>query len=243
VQTLLSKLRRILFKIVIDLVIASFFSVALTFFLQYTESTQVESLTITTTITIANETTFSLPYEGFVKKGYFDSVATIYVYLSSPYASYWETFNVWMSLDNSSWVSIPFLESNTTDKSQMANLGLISLGNPKLTIYQKNYVPPQTILLPPNVTKENASNLLAKGVIKKQAIPSDTTQWILVFLTVFGALFAVIAVILDYYFSDKDANIGKIQSKKPRKKPKKTEALKKPKMPKSKKTHKQERQK
>jgi hypothetical protein len=210
---LLSRLRKRLFKIVIALVIAFFFSVGLTFLLQYSESTQVESLTITTTITISNQTTFSLPYEGFVKKGFFDSVATIYMYLSSPYANYWETFNVWMSLDNVSWVDVPFLESTTNNKSQMANLGLINLGNPKLTIYQKNYVPPQTILLPPNVTTQDASNLKANGVVKREATPSDTTQWILVFLTIFGTLFAVVAVIIDSNVSDKEQNIGKMQRK------------------------------
>jgi hypothetical protein len=151
------------------------------------------------------------------------------MYLSSPYANYWETFNVWMSLDNVSWVDVPFLESTTNNKSQMANLGLINLGNPKLTIYQKNYVPPQTILLPPNVTTQDASNLKANGVVKREATPSDTTQWILVFLTIFGTLFAVVAVIIDSNVSDKEQNIGKMQRKMPRKK------TKKQKMPQSKK--------
>jgi hypothetical protein len=198
VPTLLSRYRRILLIIVVALVLG----IIVTLILQYTESTQIESLTLTTTITISNETVFSLPYEGFVKKGYFDSVATVYVYLSSPYANCWKTFNVWMSLDNSSWLIVPFLESTTNNYSQMANLGFINLGNPQLTIYQKHYVPPQTVLLPPNATAQDASNLTAYAVVKKQAIPADTIQWILVFFAVFGA----IGFILSLFFSGKDSN-------------------------------------
>jgi len=220
-QTLSIQFRKVLLMFVVALIL----SIVVTFVLQYAESTQVESLALTTMITISNETMFSAPFEAFVKKGYFDSVATVYVHLSSPYANCWNTFNVWMSLDNSSWVNVPFLESTTKNYSQMANLGLINLGDPKLTIYQKHYVPPQTILLPPNVTKQDASDLEANVVIKRQAIPSDTTQWILVFFTAFG----FVGFILTLFFSGKDSglnskNIGgkrKKTSRKPKRKKRK----------------------
>ena len=189
-------------KILLIIVLAFALSIVVTLVLQYAESTQIEELTSTTTITISNETTFGSPSKAFVKKSYFDSVGEVYVYMSSPYASYWNTFNVWMSLDNSSWTIVPFLESTTNNRTQMANLGLISLGNLQLTIYQKYYIPPQTILLPPNVTKEDASNLKSNVLVKRQSTPADTTQWILVFFTVFG----VIGFILDFLFSGKDSN-------------------------------------
>jgi hypothetical protein len=202
----MARTRKILLVVVIALVIAFILSIVVTFILQYAESTQVESLILNTTITISNETTFSAPFEAFVKKGYFDSVATVNVHLFSPYANCWNTFNAWMSLDNSSWVNVPFLESTTKNYSQMANLGLINLGDPKLTIHQKYYVPPQTILLPPNVTKQDLSDLKANVVIKRQIIPSDTTNWILVFFAVFGGVSSVIGVILGLHFSGKDSN-------------------------------------
>ena len=205
-QTLLSKTSKILLIIVLAFVLAFFLSIAVTLFFQYAESTQIETFTSTIKITISNETMLGSPYKAFVKKGYFDSVGEVYVYMSSPYASYWNTFNVWMSLDNSSWTIVPFLESTTNNRTQMANLGLISLGNPQLTIYLKYYIPPQTILLPPNVTKEDASNLNTKVLVKKQATPADTTQWILVFFTVFSVVFGVIGVILGLLFSGKDSN-------------------------------------
>jgi hypothetical protein len=194
----LSKFRKTLLIIVIAFVL----SIVVTSVLQYLESTQIEQLTATTTITISNETTFGSPFEAFIKKGFFDSVGEVYVYMSSPYANCWNTFNVWMSLNNSSWTIVPFLESTTNNRTQMANLGLVNLGDPQLTIYQKSYVPPQTILLPPNVTKEDASELKSNVLIKKQATPADKTQWILVFF----AAFSVIEVILDRLFPSKDSD-------------------------------------
>ena len=212
-NTLLSKFQKTLLIIAIAFVL----SIIVTFVLQYLESTQIEVLTSTTTITISNETTFGSPCNAFVKRGYFDSVGEVYVYMSSPYANCWNTFNVWMSLDNSSWTIVPFLESTTNNRTQMANLGLINLGNPQLTIYLKYYIPPQTILLPSNVTKQDASDLKANVLIKMQATPADTTQWILVFFTVFGFT----GFILVLLFSSKDLkstaqNVGKRGKKKSR---------------------------
>lgn len=209
-QNLLSKFPRNLLIIIV----AFCLSFAVTSVLQYAESTQIEELSSTTTITISNETTFGSPFKAFVKRGYFDSVADVYVYIASPYANYWNTFSIWMSLDNSSWIVVPFLESNTDDRTQMANLGRIKLGDPQLTIYQKYFVPPQTILLPPNVTKEDASVLTSNVLIKKQATPADTTQWILVFFAVFGTL----GYILDRLFSVKSSNSTAQSGRKRRKK-------------------------
>lgn len=203
---MLSKFPKILRNISITLIL----SIVATFVLQYVEGTQIERLTYTTTITVSNETTFGSPFKAFVKKDYFDSVGEVYVYMSSPYANYWNTFNVWMSLDNSSWTPVPFLESATNNLTQMANLGLINLGNPQLTIYVKYYVPPQTILLPPDVTKEDVSVLKSNVLIKKQATPADTTQWVLVFFAMFG----FIGFILDHLSTA--PKVGKRRKKKSR---------------------------
>jgi hypothetical protein len=201
--------------------IALVLGIVVTYALQHMETTQIEGLTLNTTITISNETTFSSPYNALVKKGYFDSIAEVYVCMSSPYANCWNTFNVWMSLDNSSWTIVPFLESSTNNRTQMAKLGLINLGDPQLTIYQMCYIPPQTITLPPNVTKEDASEIVANVLVRRVATPADATQWILVFFTVFAS----IEVILDHLFSAKDSNstahnVKKRRKKKPHKKKK-----------------------
>jgi hypothetical protein len=98
-----------------------------TFALQYGLGAQGEILAPTTTYTISNETRFCSPFNSIVKKGFFDSVGIVYVYLASPSANYWKTFNVWMSLDSSSWTPVPFLESTTHNRSQMADLGAYQL--------------------------------------------------------------------------------------------------------------------
>ena len=211
-------------KILLTLIVAFILSISVTLILQYAESTQIESLTINTSFNVSNETVFSRPYEGFVKKGFFDSVVSVYVYLFSPYAKYWDEFNVWMSLDNSSWVSVPFLDFTTENFDEMANLGLISLGDPELNIYPKYYVPPQHILnLPDNVTKQDLFDLKVYGAFRRQAIPSDTTQWILTFFAVFG----FIGFILSAFFSGKESKSQKITEEKKSSKPKKRKRKKK----------------
>jgi len=197
-------------------------SIVVTFAIQHIEGTQVESLVPTTTITISEETVFAPTYEAFVKKGFFESIAKVYVCLSSPYVSCWKTFNVWMSLDNSSWIAIPFLESPTNDTAQMAMLGFIQLDNPQIKIYQKYYIPPQTIYLPVNVTKQDAYDLKSNVVVKKEATPADRIQWIIAFF----AVFAFIDVIWNRLFSRK-ASISITQNvvkreKKLRRNPRKT---------------------
>ena len=192
-RTLLSK--RAISRIVYILVGAAILSIVFTSALQYIESTQFETLTPTTTLTVfANKTTFSPPFKGLVKKGYFNSLGEVYVCMSSQYAHYWETFNVWMSLDNYSWVAVPFLESASNNPTEMAYLGPIDLGNPQLTIYLKSYIPPQTISLPPNVTQQDIENIKSSVIVKLQATPADTTQLILSFFTIFEVILGIISL-------------------------------------------------
>jgi len=95
-------------------------SIVVTYVLEYVEGTQIESLASPTIITISNETMFGSPFKAFVEKDSFDSVGEVYVYMSSPYANDWNTFNVWMSLDNSSWMIVPF---STRSREQPVLLG------------------------------------------------------------------------------------------------------------------------
>ncbi|MEM3673228.1 MAG: hypothetical protein QW468_03235 [Candidatus Bathyarchaeia archaeon] len=108
--------------------------------------------------------------------------------MHSPYADYWSTFQVWMSLDNSSWENVPFLEAPTDNISKMAYLGCINLYDPQLVIYVKYYIPPQTILLPSNVTKEEFSNVFANVWVKRHATPADTVQWIAILFMFFTGI-------------------------------------------------------
>jgi hypothetical protein len=202
----MSKLRRILIMIFIALVMALVLSYVVTNVLENYESTQLIQITSKTTLTVSNETSFSSPIEAVIEKGYFDSIGEVYFYLYSPYASDFVTFDVWMCRDNSSWVSVPFLNFTTKNYTQMADLGVIELSNPNLTIYQKYYFPPQPTNLPPTVTKQDALNSVhGYIIIHRQATPADETQWFLTFLTVFGAVFAVIGIVLGVYLPPRDS--------------------------------------
>ena len=207
-------------KLLYGIVIPFILSLVMTFTLQYVESTRVEQLTFTTTITISNETRYGSPCKAFVEKGWFDSVGEVYVYLSSPYAGYWKIFNVWMSLDNSSWTSVPFLESDTNNLTQMASLGFINLGDPQLTIYVKYYIPPQTLRVPPGVTKEDLSIWKANVLIKKRATPADRGLWITVFFGVFAFISYILSNLLDFQKVEKRrkkksyVKLGKTKAKK-----------------------------
>ena len=182
-------------KLLYYIVIPFILSLVVTFTLQYAESTRIEQLTFVTTITISNETRYCSPCKVLVEKGYFDSIGEVYVYMSSPYACYWKIFNVWMSLDNSSWTSVPFLDSDTNNLAQMASLGFINLGNPQLTIYVKYYIPPQTLTVPPGVTKEELSVFEAHVLIKKRATPADTGLWITTFFGVFAFISHILSIL------------------------------------------------
>jgi hypothetical protein len=98
--------------------------------MEYLEGTKMVILTASTTFTISNETAFAPPCKEEIERGPFDSQGVVYVYLYSPYANDWTTFNIWMSLDNSSWTPVPFLNFITQNHSQMADLGIISFSNP-----------------------------------------------------------------------------------------------------------------
>jgi hypothetical protein len=201
--------------IVIALVIALLLSLVLVNVLEYYESTQAIQSTSTTTLTVSNETSFATPFETVIEKGYFDSIGEVYVYLYSPYASDFVTLDVWMCRDNSSWVSVPFLNFTTENYTQMADLGVIELNNPNLKIYQKYYFPPQSPNLPANVTKQDALNSVhSYVVVHRLATPTDRTNWFSLFLEIFGAVFTVIAIVLGVYLPPKDSrsktrNVGK----------------------------------
>lgn len=174
-----------------------------TWILQYFVSLQIETPKIIITYTVSNETTTAAPID-IVTSGpsYFESVGRIYVYHTSPYASAFVTYHLWLSLDNSSWTETPLLSSQTNNRSQMADLGLVQLDNPKITLYMKYYIPPQTLAYAVNATKEQLENSF-KGYVQimKEATSRDTTNSILVF---FG-FFTLILQVSDFLLLKEDS--------------------------------------
>lgn len=211
-NNLLPKLKRKIGRrtkvVVISLLLALVTSVIVTLILQYNEGTQAESLiSPNSTLTIANDIFYDPPHDVLVKKGYFDSIGKVYVHFSSPYISYWKTLKVWMSLDNLTWVEIPFLPSTTENTSQMALLGVINLANPQFTLYQKSYIPPQGMIIPPPITPEEVSHFQANVLIRKEPTPSDTATWIVAFFSIFLGVFGAIGFVLNIYFPEKEPEL------------------------------------
>ena len=174
------------------LIIIAFVS---TVFTQILLSLKVETPKLVSYYGISNETVYSPPIE-FMTNGpsYFQSVAKVYVYQYSKYASAFNIFDVYLSLqnpssDNSSWVKIPLLPTQTSDRSKMAYLGFIKLDNPQVTIYEKYYIPPQDFKYTINATKAEIENSFVGYVqIVREPSSLDTGKSIFAFFVFFGAV-------------------------------------------------------
>ena len=136
----------------------------------YAEDTRIELISSQSRLVISNQTRYDTPIQAFVNKGFFDSAGRVYVYLSSPYANCWSEFNAWVSIDNASWVDLPFKVSLTDNRSEMADLGFISLTNPQLKIHIMHHIPPQTTSIPSDVSDEVASTISIHVLVKEKLL-------------------------------------------------------------------------
>jgi len=131
-----------------------------------------------------------------INPGYFTSIGRVYVYYYSPYAEYFETFEVEMSLDKIHWVKVPFYSSlrNIEDYGNFADLGYKELDKPIIEIYGKSFIPPQNLTIPiPNVTDEEVKNSIqGHGIIKRETTPRDEAIRFLAEVSLFGAIFGVL---------------------------------------------------
>lgn len=182
--------------------IAALLALLATLTLQYFLSLQIENPKVTFNYPISNETIYATPIE-VVTNGpaYFESVGRIYAYQTSLYADAFRIFNVWLSLDNSSWTRIPLLLSQTDNRTEMADLGLIQLNKPVIEIYLKYYIPPQTFAYPINATKAEIEDSF-KGFIQivRQPTSNDTALSIFAFFI----FFTVILQIFDFVRAKED---------------------------------------
>jgi len=184
-------------RVSLIILLSSLFAIATTQSVQYLESLQVESSTLSSSFTMANETIFFPPVQIDTNgPGYFESVGRIYAYFSSPYASVFNNFSVWMSLDNSSWTKVPLLPLQTDNRTKMGDLGLVGLDNFRIRIYVKYYFPPQTIYTPPNSPEVDIKGSF-KGYIQivKEPTRRDTINWLFLFFTFFAVIFEIITYV------------------------------------------------
>jgi hypothetical protein len=168
---------------------------ALTLTLQYYESLDVEYYTPTVSLTMSNETVLSQPIEIETNApGYFESAGRAYAYFSSPYASAFNNFTVWMSLPDASWKEVPLFPAQTDNRGIMTDLGRVNLDNVQITINMKYYFPQQTIGFGTKTDVENS--FIGNVQIVKETTPRDIIQWIMVFFTMFAFIFGIPAFVL-----------------------------------------------
>lgn len=182
--------------------IAALLALPTTWMLQYFLSLQVENPKVTYKYPISNEIIYGSPIE-IVTNGpsYFESVGRIYAYMTSRYADAFVIFNVWLSLDNSSWTRVHLLTSEIDNRSEMADLGLVQLDKPTIKMYVKYYIPPQTFAYPINATKAEIEASF-KGFIQiaRQPTSNDTALSIFTFFI----FFALILQIFDFVLLKED---------------------------------------
>jgi len=174
---------RVLLAIFVSLTLA----LTTTYVLESVGKTGVDYYESPPQFTISNETRSFLIQIHSTGPSYFASVGRIYIHISSTYAEVLEIFEVEMSLDNTSWVRVPLLPSRSNDHTKFADLGLVDLDKLLVVIYGRYYIPEQTVMLPPNVTKDDVLNSLQGNIeINREPAPRDTTIKILVIVTLFG---------------------------------------------------------
>ena len=187
--------RHALQRKLIILGISILLALMLTAVFQYFVGLQIETLKVPFSFTISNETVSTQPIEVVTNApNYFVHAVKIYAYQTSPYASAWTTFDTWLSLNDSPpWVTIPLLTSQTDNRTEMAYLGTIQLSSPTIYIYQKYYIPPQTLTYNGNATNAEIENSFSNSIqIVKQPTSEDTALTILTF-------FALLAITLQVY--------------------------------------------
>ena len=144
-----------------------------------------------TTFTVSNTTSYFYFQANTSGPSYFFSAGKVYQSISNPYANEIGIFNVYMSTDNSSWVAIPF--SNT---EKLVEIGEVQLNSFSIKIYVKYFFPPQPVVNETVSVKTIEESFIGKTIIK---IPYTPQTDIIIFL-VTVAMFSFILQILDFLF-------------------------------------------
>lgn len=144
----------------------------------------------------ANEIVYSNVEIGSTGPNYFFPNAEVHSVFESRYPDMLENVSVWMSLDNSTWVKVPFSSGN-----QDVIIGTTSLNGFPTTIYQKVYCPDV------NVSVQNQSiqviDLFYSSNYTIYFTSIFTSQSLVLLLLVGVAIFSFIVQILDFLAKEK----------------------------------------
>jgi len=184
-----------------------------TYIVQLYLSFQIESTQVSTNIEIDNESFYPQPF--IIETNgptYFNSYASVRYIVISRFGNIFQNSSISASLDNSTWVDVP-LAYNQSDLNakKPANLGLVKLDSPTVTIYLKVHLPPQLVIVHFNVTKDFVMDNNFVGNINITPVPSslDAGKTIFSFFVLFGAIFIVYNFFKSRY---KESTNGKKQA-------------------------------
>jgi hypothetical protein len=138
---------------------------------------------------------------------YFSSFSEVSVCAYSKYATAFQILETRLSLDNKTWVNVPYLQiSSAPDNSDSyTTLGTVLLDKPTIvTIYGWSYLPPQNLTLPPGVTEQmlyDSLNVMTRFRLMES--PRDTVLKILVGVSLFSAYLGVMRLFRDEWAKSK----------------------------------------
>lgn len=126
--------------------------------------------------------------------GYFCSSANIYAFTYSPYADIFN-FTLELSTDNGTWITVPFIisQSQPQDYNQFANLGSFIMDKPTTkTVYGRYVLPSQNVTLPSGITPYDIlESVEGQIIIREQKTPRDNVLEILVLITLFSVSLSI----------------------------------------------------
>jgi hypothetical protein len=122
---------------------------------------------------------------------YFYPNAEIFAYFESPYADALKNVDYWMSLDNSSWVKVPF-----SGVRQEVSIGKTSLNGFPNTVYFKCYCPEENVTV--QGRSESIVELLNSSTWGIFYTSIFTSQSLVLMLLVGIAVFSFLLQILDF---------------------------------------------
>ena len=178
-------------------------------------SFQVESKSLATAVKIDDVPFYPQPFIIDTNAPtYFNSYANVRYIFASVFGDIFKNCSIFASLDNSTWVNVPIAYNQSDlNTKKPANLGLVKLDTPSVTIYLKTLIPPQTVTVYYNITKDFIMENNFEGNISVVPVPSSLDIGKSIFS--FFALFSVTFVVYNFFKSrNKETNYGRNEKNK-----------------------------
>jgi hypothetical protein len=129
---------------------------------------------------------------------YFRSRARLYVAMSSPFIDSFERFSLNMSLKGGDWSEVhPYTElPSLGDTTKYTLLGYVDLNQLDIVIQGRYLIPPQTLRLPANSSKEVAlSSFKANIWVVTVLVPRDYLALLFSFMALLGACLGILSIV------------------------------------------------